>query len=292
MKKVIRTLWWLILGTLTEPLWATVGNEDDSSTYLTLSSNMLREDYQTKLRSHLKQRALSLSDVQKAGHIGDSLPFFLPFSLSSLERQTILEVGPGPGFSLRAFEGHQNCVSIVEPSLDALSMAFDRGWTREVDLQHVEMVAKEGAAIYETMQLDTRWMTQGPLSSEWIWDDVNIYPTTLEQLPSELDHSFSLIAYKDFNIKFEDWEAFFKRLSSLLTDAGIVVFQFRHDDYDWHNAEGLLESELKKYFTLEWILDPREYTRTLPYYDASGKFLREETSTTKNEKRMVILRRI
>ena len=106
--------------------------------------------------------------------------FFLPLSLASLKDQVVLEVGPGPDASVRAFKGNNTQVSIVEPNLDTLALAFDLEWTRNMDEINLAQ-AGEKLNLYKEMRLDMSWI--GSSSTEWISKEVKIYPTTLENLP-------------------------------------------------------------------------------------------------------------
>lgn len=153
---------------------------------------------QKQLREFLQKHCQTLLTDQKRNYKADSIYFFLPTSLSnSLSNSKVLEIGCSVGSSVRAF-GLAQSVSIVEPNIDALSLAFDHRWTETTDKEQKTYLTSHIEACRQ-MKLDSSWL-KNIENKPWISDEVTIYPCAVQSLPIDLNDQFDLICYKDFDL--------------------------------------------------------------------------------------------
>lgn len=211
---------------------------------------------QSELRGYLRDRIPSIPNDKRESLKSDTGYFFLPQYISAkLPGSNVLEVGCSSGASVRAFKNAAS-VSVVEPDLDALSIGFDREWTFQQD-KEVQKLIPQGIEYIIRMNLDMTWIESIKSEDAWISDAVHIYPTTLQDLPININRSFDLVAYKDYNISGRDeCKSFIQRLSEVVTAHGVVLIQFWADEYNMHNQYEDLRGCMDNFFgTVELIVD-------------------------------------
>lgn len=235
------------------------GEEKSSATSVKIPKVMSQQE----LRDYLKTVVLpqvSAADREEAAN--NSAPFFIPVcARDTLEQaRRVLEVGPGPCGSLRAFGGGKE-VHAVEPDLRALSLAFDSEWTQACDTRNLHLLSQIPSSSWRKQHTDITWFINN-LSPQWIPEGATLFHTTLEGLPSNLDNTYDLIVYKDVNLEQDTWEQFYHRLAHLLKPEGTVVLQFcTCDYYNPHETMACqktlgLETVLRKNFGgIEEIID-------------------------------------
>jgi hypothetical protein len=217
---------------------------------------------QEELRIELKSRIPTIASDKKESLKSDTGYFALLNKYArSLMGQKVLEIGCSSGASVRAFANAAS-ISIVEPDIEALALGLSPEWTKQIDIEHLNLLSRLTDETFEAyanrMSVDISWICNiNPVSSQWIPDATHIYPTILQHIPRNVDRSFDLVTYKDFNIPKDQWEIFFQRLSEVITLNGTAIIEFWTSEYADHNSvsHGDLAACIRKYFTMEHVID-------------------------------------